>query len=149
MSGTLLDKTKVTRANNAASAAQTAIETASIDMAGFDEITWLVLFGTITSSSVVAVKAQQSDNSAGSPDDWSDIVGSSVSVADSNSNKVVPLTIVRPTKRYVRAYITRTTANTVVDGVLAIQSKARSVPVTQASSVLAGETHIAPAEGTA
>ena len=78
------------------------------------------------------------------------MLGTSVSVADSDDNQVVVLDIAQPLERYLRITIDRGTANAVIDGVFALQYLANSEPVTHdATSVVDSEFHLAPAEGTA
>ena len=45
--------------------------------------------------------------------------------------------VVRPTARYVYGSLTRTAANAVVDGIIAIQFRGTKCPITQGSTVLA------------
>ncbi len=56
----------------------------------------------------------------GSVDDWSDLEGSSVSVADTDDNKMVEIELAKPRKRYARVVVSRATQNAVVDGITAI-----------------------------
>lgn len=140
---------KVTRVSNAVAAGTTDIECSSVDMQGFGAVTFCALFGAITANAVTSVKAQQSSDN-GSADDWSDLEGTSISVADDADNKVVVLEVANPRKRYVRCVVDRGTQNAVVDGVLAIQTCADVEPVTHDSTtVVNSEFHHAPAEGTA
>jgi hypothetical protein len=57
--------------------------------------------------------------------------------------------VFRAQKRYVRAVVTRGTANAVIDGVIALQYSARVQPVTNDSTVKATKLMISPDEGTA
>ena len=52
--------------------------------------------------------------------DGADLAGSAVSIADSDDNKLLVLDIHRPAERYVRAVVTRGTADATIDGVIAI-----------------------------
>jgi hypothetical protein len=45
--------------------------------------------------------------------------------------------VVRPSKRYVFANLTRTTANATIDGIIAIQYRTRNLPVTQPATLAA------------
>jgi hypothetical protein len=140
---------KVTRVSNAVAAGTSDVECTGVDMQGFRAVTHYVLFGAITGSAVTSVKAQQSSDN-GSADGWSDLTGTSVTVADDDDNQVVILEIDNPQKRYVRCVVDRGTQNAVVDGVIAVQTGAHLEPVTHSSTtVVAAEYHHAPAEGTA
>lgn len=141
---------KLTRILNAqAAGTDDTLTSSAVDMQGFDTCWFLAAFGTLTASAVTSVKVQQSSDD-GVADAYSDLEGTSVSIADSRDNDVVPVEITRPTKRYLKLVITRATANAVVDGVFALQGGAHSVPVTHDSTtVVDGELHVSPAEGTA
>lgn len=148
--GFLTDEIKVTRVSNAVAAGTTDIEASSVNMAGWDGVVFVALFGTLTATQVTTLKAQQSSDD-GVADGFSDLAGTATGpMADDDDNQVAMLDIVRPGKQYVRPVIDRGTANAVVDGILAIQYRARSVPTTQdATTVAFTEQHHAPAEGTA
>ena len=87
----------------------------SVDMTGFDGVVFIALIGTVTSTGVIVLKAQQStDNST-----WNDIAGSH-SVNVPTAGQILQLEIYKPQQRYVQPALVRTTANVVVQGVLAI-----------------------------
>lgn len=140
---------KVTRVLNAVAAGQTEQTSSAIDMAGFEGCKIYAAFGAITTGSVVTVKLQQSSDD-GSADAYSDLEGTSSAVADDRDNDLVVIDINRPTKRYLKVVIGRTTQNAVIDGVLAVQYGPRVMPTTDDSTtVVSRETHVSPAEGTA
>lgn len=145
-----LKNCKVTRCKNAVSAGTSNITDATgVDTSGFQETTFIVPFGTITSTAVTSIKLQQSDDD-GSTDTYDDVEGSSVAVADTMSNKVAQITIKRGLKKYVKCVVVRGTANAVVDGIFAIQRHPRVAPITLDSTIVATSKELAgPAEGTA
>ena len=125
---------KVSRVSNAAAAGTSDINCTSVDMAGFDVVTFIASFGTLTATQVTLLKLEGSDDNSS----FSAIASSSTSaMADGDSNKLLIATITRPANRYVRAVIDRGTANAVVDGVIAMQYAARDIPTTHATSVSA------------
>lgn len=144
----LTDNVKCTRINNAAAAATTDVTSSALYMAGWDRVTFMVPFGTITSGAVTSVKVQQSDDD-GSTDAYSDLEGSSVTVPDTASNKVVFIEVVRPAKPYLKVIVDRGTQNAVVDGIFAFQHGAGATPFTQSTTLVTPEIHVTPAEGTA
>lgn len=144
----LSDEVKVTRVMNAVAAGTTDQESSIIDMAGYDGVLFVASFGTLTASQVTSVKVQQ--NSANSTSGMADLAGTSTGpLADADSNKVLMVDVFQPEEQYLRLVVDRGTANAVIDGVVAIQYKARALPVTQSSTVSASEQHVRPAEGTA
>lgn len=139
---------KVTRVMNAVAAGTTDQESSTVDMQGFDGVMFIAAFGAITTNAVTSVKLQQGADSGGT--DGADLLGTGVTVADDDDNQVVVLDVYRPTERYVRCVIDRGTQNAVIDGIVAIQYNGRRQPTTHDSAtVVAGESHNSPAEGTA
>lgn len=128
----LLTDQLVTRVSNAVAAGTTAVNCTSIDMAGFDSVTFIAAMGTLTATQVTGMKLQESDDNSS----FSDVTsGATAAMADADSNKILVASYKRPAKRYVRAVLTRGTANAVIDAVFALQYRARSRPVTQSSTV--------------
>lgn len=124
-----------------------AIESDIIDMAGFDAIAFIVLWGAITDGTPL-VKVQS--GAASNLSDAADLTGTSVVAAITDDNKLSIVDVTDVSERYVRAYVTRAgSTGAVVDGILAIKYKAHKEPVTQSADVAAIERHVAPAEGTA
>lgn len=141
---------KLIRHSNAVAAGATAITpSAGIDTAGFDAVTFIAMFGAIVTSAVTSVKVQQSDDD-GVSDGYSDLEGSSVSVADDDDNQIVAVEIIRPQKRYLKMIVSRATANATLDGIVAILHSGNVSPTTHdATTVVGSELHWGPAEGTA
>lgn len=135
----------VTVANGAAAA--TAITGATLDMLGFDGGCCVVQFGPIVANAVTSIKLQQADDSGGSPDDFSDVEGTSQTVADDADNTVFVIDFQRVTKRYVKVIVSRATQNATCAAIY-YQYKARVKPVTQPSGINV-ERFNSPAEGTA
>lgn len=135
----LLNNVEIIRVANASAAAQTAVEGSAVDTAGRNGVTFVASFGTVTTASVLTLKAQGSDNGTSG---WTDLVGSATHTADGTdgNNKVLALDVVRPTKRFIRAVVTRTAANAVVDGVVAVAYGVGSAPVEQGDTVLDAAT---------
>ena len=132
------------RVSNAVAAGTTDINSSSVDMADYEVATFLVAFGTITATAVTSIQIDHSvDNSA-----WNTVLGSKVTIPDSASNKIAITETIRPTLQYVRCTIDRGTANAVVDGIFAIRSSGRKVPITQASTVQGTTVIIGSTTGT-
>ena len=136
---------KVSRLSNAVAAGQATTNCTSVDMKGFQAVTFIVAIGAITSTGTVTVKAQQStDNSA-----FADLEGTAIAYTDADDNKLAVLEITSPQERYVRPVVITATANGVIDSVVAVQTGSKTEPVTHSTTVLSAELHLAPAEGTA
>jgi hypothetical protein len=118
-----------------------------VDTAGFDGVRFIIGFGTITSGAVTSIKVQE--NSANSTSGMADILGSSITVADTDDNKIAISDYVRPLQRYLRLSTLRATQNSVIDFVIVELYRARSEPITDDTSVISSEFWASPAEGTA
>lgn len=148
MANEILKESKVTRCVNATAAGTSDINGSSVDMAGYDKVTFICCWGTITDGTP-ALKVQQSSDD-GSSDTFDDLAGTSVSVATTDDNKICAVEVVRPVKRYLRPVVVRGGATGAsVDAVIAVQSGASRIPTTHDATVAANEVHLSPGEGTA
>lgn len=120
-----------------------------VDMAGYDEVTFIVLFGEVTNTSKVKVQvAQHSTNVTGSmvvtTATTDEIVSDGTEVK--LSDKAVALTVNKPLERYLELQTVIGTANAVIDGVIAILGQARTKPVDLDATVQAGEFFLSPVD---
>lgn len=111
----LLSLIKPIRVSNAVAAGTTTINATAVDLIDFAGVLFLAALGTITSTGVPAMKLQHSDDNS----TFADVEASLQTYDDTAGNKFMVAELRSPLKRYVRAVITRTTANVVVDGVFA------------------------------
>lgn len=130
---------KITVVAGAAAAAQTAVTSDVLDMSGYDGVMFIALTGDVTATSVLTLTAKaNSANSTSSPtpvtQKATDAFTAGASDADS---KALVVDVYKPTLRYVFAELTRTTANAVVGGIIAIQYQAANKPTSHAASVIA------------
>lgn len=130
---------KITRVANAAAAAQTEVLSSVLDMQGFDGVMFVALLGDITATSVLTLTVKgNSANSTSVPTPVTQAATAAFTAAASDAdNKVLVVDIYDPALRYVFASLTRTVANAVVDGIVAIQYMANQKPTTHDASVLA------------
>ena len=128
-------------------AAATDLTGATLDMAGFDGGCCVVQFGPIVANAVTSIKLQQSADTGGSPDDFSDVLGTSQTVADSADNTVFVIDFKRVTKRYVKVIVSRATQNATAAAIY-YQYMGRTRPVTQPAGINV-ERFNAAIEGTA
>jgi hypothetical protein len=142
---------KTTRVTNGATASTGTSNGSFVDMKGYQSVTFYVLLGSIASGSplgAVTVKAQQSAGE--SPMVWADLEGTLITYTNTSDNKVAIIEIDSPGDRYVRPVVTRSGGTSVIDGIIAVQTKAYAEPVTHdTSTVVSSEYHLSPAEGTA
>jgi len=135
----LLNEVKITRVANAAAAAQTEVLSSVLDMQGYDGVMFVALLGDITATSVLTLTAKgNTARSTSSPTPVTQVATAAFTAGASDAdNKVLVVDVFDPALRYVFASLTRTTANAVVDGIIAIQYTAELRPTTQDASVLA------------
>lgn len=135
----LLKNVKVTPVAASAVAAQTEVLTSVIDMQGFDGVMFVALLGDVTTASVLTLTAKgNTANSTSSPTPVTQ-VATAAFTADGTSadDKALVVDVYDPALRYVFASLTRTAANAVVNGIIAIQYTAEFKPTTQAATVIA------------
>lgn len=137
---------KLTVCSGAAAAAQTAITGSILDMAGFDGVLFIALTGDVTVNCVLTLIAQQDTDSAmGAAAALTGTATFTAGATDADS-KVLMLDVTQPRERYVRPQLTRTAADAVIGGILAIQYSAQSRPTTQDATVIASNLIVAPSE---
>ncbi len=143
--GSLLEEVKITKLNDATTAGVTTINSAVVDMAGFDGVVFLTNSGTVAATGTAVVKVQQDiDSGMGAA---ADLAGTGQSIADTDDNKSVAVDVRRPRERYLRLVIARATDNSDWGPIWALQYRTRKLPVAQGLDK--SEMHISPAEGTA
>lgn len=136
---------KITKLNGTQGAAATEFEGASVDMQGYEAVTFLTSLGTAATDN--GIKAQQSSDD-GSSDAFADLTDTQV-LSDGTETDLV-LEITKPVERYVRPVVVRGTSST-VEAVWAVQFPHTGLhPIDNDSpTAQAAETHASPAEGTA
>jgi hypothetical protein len=118
----------------------TTIDSAAYDMAGFEEITFIVRLGSPAANNNIRVQ-QDVVTGMGAA---ADLAGTLVNDAAKNQHQI---TVRRPIEQFVRVRVTRGTTTT-IDGITVVQSRPRKNPVTQPTGAVS-ETWSSPAEGTA
>ena len=133
---------KPSRSVNATAAGTTAVNGAAVDMQGFEGVMFVALLGTLTATQVTKLQVQYSaDGSTNWTNITDDAIGGTLSTgaaADADSNKIMWIDIYRPKQRYLRAVVSRGTANAVIDGVLAIQYHPALQPTALDATVATG-----------
>ena len=135
----LLKNIKVTPVAASAVAAQTEVLTSVLDMSGFDGVMFIALMGDVTATSVLTLTAKgNTASSTSSPTPVTQVATSAFTAGASDADdKALVVDVYDPMLRYAFASLTRTTANAVVNGIIAIQYTAEYKPTTQAATVIA------------
>ena len=135
----LLKNVKVTPVAASAAAGTTEVLSSVLDMQGFDGVMFIALLGDVTTASVLTLTAKGNTASSTSSPTPVTQVATAAFTADGTSadDKALVVDVYDPALRYVFASLTRTAANAVVNGIIAIQYKAEFKPTTQAATVIA------------
>jgi hypothetical protein len=138
---------KITVVEAAGAAAQTELVSDVLDMKGFDGVMFIALTGDVTVNSVLTLTAKgNTADRVSSPTPATlgatDAFTASATSADS---KALVVDIFKPKQRYVFASLTRTAADAVIGGIIAIQYKAKKKPTAHAASVIASKFAVGPA----
>lgn len=142
----LLKNLKVTVVNGAAVAGTSAVNSTIIDMAGYDGVMFVAVTGAFTTGTVVSLKAQQ--NTVNSTSGMADITNAATppftSAAGAESLGGFVLDVYRPQQEFLRAVLTRTTANAVLDSIIAIQYCGNKHPDVQDVTTILASAFVAP-----
>lgn len=129
---------KVSVVSGAAAAATTEIVSSVLDMQGYDGVIFIALLGDVTDTSVLTLTAKgNSANSTSSPTPVNQAAATFTAGATNADSKALMVDVADPALRYVFASLTRTTANAIVGGIIAIQYGAEYRPTAQDASVIA------------
>lgn len=130
---------KITVVEAAAAAAQTELVTDVLDMTGYEGVMFLAVTGDVSDTSVLTLTVKgNTANSVSAPTPVTQKATDAFTAdATSADSKVLLVDVYKPAMRYVFASLTRTTANAVIGGIIAIQYNARSKPTTNHASVIA------------
>lgn len=120
--------------NFIAAAGSTAVTSDSADVLAFNNICFELAFGAIVSGAVTSAKLQWSDDNS----TFTDVTGGSVTIADTDDNKIVFFEVHKPKKRYFRIVTSRATQNATVDFLDVKLWNATQVPVTQDTTTVKG-----------
>lgn len=129
----------------AGAAAATAITSTAVDTANAEGVRFIVQMGAIVTGAATSLKVQHSDTTTDG--DYSDIAGTSQTIADNDDEEVFISDIRKPTKRYVRLIVSRATQNATCSAIAEVYGL-RSQPATDGSGVTR-ELFASPASGTA
>lgn len=140
---TVLCKTAV------AAGATDITDATAIDTAGYEGVRFIFAFGAITAGAATSVAAASLDTSSPTAG-TDDLLGSKITVADTDDDKLVILDIRRPRLRYVRPFVKRATQNAVLNCIIAeLYGHSGLYPIAKDATVTAQELHVSIAQGTA
>ncbi len=138
----LLKDTKISFIKGAVVAGTTDQDSSVLDMAGYDNVLFILLTGTALDTGVIELSIYgNTANSTSSPTPTLLTTALQISYTSAGgtdaTTKALIADVLRPAQRYVFARCHRTVANLVIQGIVAIQYNARAKPVTVDSTVIA------------
>jgi len=130
---------KITVVEAAAAAAQTELVTDVLDMSGYEGVMFIALTGDVTATSVLTLTVKgNSANSVSTPTPVTQKASTAFTAGASDADsKVIMVDVYKPALRYVFGSLTRTTADAIIGGIIAIQYKSVNKPTTQDATVIA------------
>lgn len=154
MSDTFLERNVISLGKDLTADGTAEVLSAVADMAGFDEVTFLVKHGDVDAAAVMTYTVKENTaNSTSSPTPTAvtgttvtgtgaTIASGALTITESSGNlddKIVAITVKRSalSKRYVFLSITCADESHEVDAIITLKSLPRALPVTQSSDVVA------------
>lgn len=139
----LLKNVKLTKVIPATAAGTSTIAGTTLDMSGFEGVTFFGSFGTSASNNGISVAGGTDSGGSGA----SDLLGTSVLC--NGTGKEVGGDLIKPTQRYITVSALRGTSTT-IDGVWALQWGAKTVAINNTvTNTRNVEQWVSPAVGTA
>ncbi len=111
-----------------------------IDMAGYEGCLFLVHMGTISGSAATTCYVNQAATTGGSE---ARLEGTRITIAEGDDDEIQLMDVYRPEEQFLEVEVTRATANSVIQSIVAIQYGSRKPPVTHDSSTVANATYVA------
>ena len=135
----LLKNVKVAYVAGSSAAATTEVLSTVLDMTGYDGVMFVALLGDVTATSVLTLTAKgNTANSTSSPTPVTQKATAAFTAGATDADSAALIVdVYDPALRYIFASLTRTVANAVVNGIVAIQYKAEYRPTTQDATVIA------------
>ena len=152
MAGLFTEYNKITRGSNAVSDTTSETTSAVVDMEGFDEVTFIVDFADVDAAAVLTFAVKENTASSTSSPTPTAVAVTSASAGTITSgnlvvtessgsldNKQVVINVARSqfSERYAFLSITVADESYELNAITIIQSRARSLPVTQPAAVVA------------
>lgn len=131
----LLKNAQVVKAFAAVGAGSSDSVGTVIDATNAESVLVNVQIGTLTAGQVTSLELYGATASDGSDSAAFATPVKTAAMADADSNKILALEIVRPTKPYLVPVVHRATQNAVIVGGTAVVTNNRVVPITQSTAV--------------
>lgn len=154
MNGTFIERNRISLGKTLVADGTAEVLSAVIDMNDYDELTFLILHGDVDAAAVMTYTVKENTaNSTSSPTPTAitgtvvsgtgaTIASGALTITESSGNldnKLLAITVSKQaiSKRYVFLSITCTVESHEINGIICVQSKPRTLPVTQSSDLVA------------
>ncbi|GAF80659.1 unnamed protein product [marine sediment metagenome] len=131
MTKQLTNSTMMQRVGVAAAAGVVPVVSDAIKLDKANGVLFGVVMGTIVATGVVTIKAEVSDNNS----DWDDVEGSEVVMGATESDQIAVVEMGNVAQAYARVTVTRTVADSTVDGIIAVGTSPGISPIANHASV--------------
>lgn len=115
-----------------------ALTATEIDMDGFDSCAIFWLLGTVTDGAVITPSVKNSNTSgsygSGTIDNIWTPAAQTYATGANASNRFIRVDISKPQRRFIRAILTRATANSQVLSMIVVRYRAQAAPVVQGTT---------------
>ncbi len=125
--------TPVTIANPAA-AGTSLITSSALDTAGYDGVQFIVSLGAVTDNCVLTLTPLVNATNSNSGGTAITNATTAAFTAATSSNTLIVSDVIKPSKRYVYCTLGRTTQNAVLNCIIAVLYRPRTIPTVQAAA---------------
>jgi myo-inositol-hexaphosphate 3-phosphohydrolase len=141
-----LKECKILPVENSVAAGKATTVGEVIDTAGFQAACFIYKLGAVTDAAVVTLKIyQDSDPAMGTVKELSG-ASAAIAAASSDSDQMLVVDVINPSKRYLRPTIVTADQNVEIDSAFCILYNPAVIPVTQPDTVDVGTLVVSPAE---
>lgn len=141
-----LKEAKILPVENSVAAGKATTVGEVIDTAGFQAACFVYKLGTVVDAAAVTLKIyQDSDPAMGTVKELSG-ASAAISTASSDSEQMLVVDVIQPSKRYLRPTIVTADQNVEIDSAFCILYNPDIIPITQPTTVDAGVLVVSPAE---
>lgn len=142
----LLRECEFITVENSVSASQATTVGEIVDMQGYDSACFIYKLGAVTDGAAITLTIYQGTDATVSDVAALDGATATIAEADSDSDQVLIVDVIKPRERYLRPTIVTATQNVEIDSAFCILYNAAVKPISQPSTVDAGTLIVSPAE---
>ena len=143
MARNFLNKARLIKVADHATAATSAVTSAIVDTAGYEGVVFMTSLSTANATNTIKVQQNTANQTTG----MADLEGTSVTSGSSDEDLIVE--VHKPQERYLQVVVSRGASTTCESIWAVLYGGVTSPETTGVSGTAAAELHVAPSEGTA